>query len=274
VVNTDSNSTSVIDGRNDEVIATIKGGSHPYVLAVNEATNKIYVTYTYSDSVTVIDGDTNTAQSLKTGSADGIAIDPDSNTLFLITYEDANIRIVNAATGEISKVRVGPHLWGIAFDKSLKTLFLAHTGTADIVALNEQTHAVNTIPVGAIPCAVAINPVTQMIYAVNYGDETVSAIDARKDRVVATLEVGRHPQAVAVDAVHNRVYVANVHGNSVTVIDGAKNAVIGTYDGGKNPYALAIDASSGSVGAGHVYAANYGEPSMTALDESMSVSPR
>jgi len=139
VVNTDSNSTSVIDGRNDEVIATIKGGSHPYVLAVNEATNKIYVTYTYSDSVTVIDGDTNTAQSLKTGSADGIAIDPDSNTLFLTTYEDANVRIVNAATGEISKVRVGPHLWGIAFDKSLKTLFLAHTGTADIVALNEQT---------------------------------------------------------------------------------------------------------------------------------------
>src|ERR1700744_5642573 len=125
VVNTDSNSISVIDGKNDAVIATVKGGNHPYVLAVNETTNKIYVTYTYSNVVTVIDGDTGASQSLKTGSADGIAIDPRSNTLFLTTYEDPNIRIVNAATGDVTKVAVGPHLWGIAFDEALHTLYLA-----------------------------------------------------------------------------------------------------------------------------------------------------
>ena len=269
VVNTDSNSTSVIDGTHDEVIATIKGGSHPYSLAVNEATNKTYVTYTYSDSMTIIDGNTNTAQTLKTGSADGIAVDPDSNTLFLTTYEDPNIRIVKAASGAISKVRVGPHIWGITFDKTLKTLFLAHTGTADITSLNEENHEVKTIRAGAIPCAVAINPVSQMIYAVNYDDESVSAIDARKGKVVATLKVGRHPQAVAVDAVHNRVYVANVHGNSVTAIDGAKNTLIGTYDAGKNPYALAVDPSGTQV-----YAANYGEPAVTRIDVSSAPSPK
>ena len=180
-----------------------------------------------------------------------------------MTYEDPDIRIVNGDTGAISKVRVGPHLWGIAFDASSKNLYLAHTGTADVVSLNENTHKVNTIPVGSIPCAVAINPITHRIYAVNYGDGTLSVIDAAQSKVVATLPVGKHPQAIAIDPLHNLVYVANVHSNSVTVIDGSKNSVVGTYDAGRNPYALAVDPRFRRI-----YAANYGEPAVTTVDAS------
>ncbi|HKU24339.1 MAG TPA: hypothetical protein VJQ54_02645, partial [Candidatus Sulfotelmatobacter sp.] len=36
VVNTDSGAVSVIDGNRDEVIATVKGGVHPYAVAINE----------------------------------------------------------------------------------------------------------------------------------------------------------------------------------------------------------------------------------------------
>jgi YVTN family beta-propeller protein len=160
----------------------------------------------------------------------------------------------------MAKVRVGPHIWGIAFDEKLSTLYLAHTGTADVTALNETTHHLTRISVGAIPCAVAVNPLTQRLYAVNYGDQTLSVIDARTSKVLATLPVGKHPQAVAFDAVHNRVFVANVHGNSITAIDGAKNIVIGTYNAGNNPYALAIDPENSRV-----YAANYGDTPVTVL---------
>jgi len=261
VANTESGTISVIDGNRDEVIATIQGESHPYVLAVNEATNKVYVTNTYSDAVTVIDGVTNTARALKVGSADGIAVDSIHNKIFLMGYEDPNIRVVDVATGVVSKVAVGAHLWGIAFDESSDTLYLAHTGTADIVALNGETHEVLALPVGTIPCAVAVNPVTKMVYAVNYGDQTLSVIDRVKEKVVATLPVGEHPQAVAVDSARNLIYVANVHGSSVTMIDGAKSTVIGTYAAGRNPYALAVDP-----GTGQVFTANYGDPSLTAID--------
>jgi len=265
VANTGSSSISVIDGSRDAVIATIHCDAEPYVLAVNEATNTVYVTNTttnvFSDILTVINGATNTAHALKVGAADGIVIDPRNNTVFLMSYEDPNIRILDGTTGNVREFAVGPHLWGMAFDSSKNMLYLAHTGTADLVAMNEKTHAVHTIPVGTIPCAVAVDAATHRIYVVNYGDRTVSVIDAAKGTVIATLPVGKHPQAVAVDSVHHRIYVANVHSDSVTVIDGPTNKIIGTLRAGRNPYALAVDPT-----ASRIYAANYGEPSVTAID--------
>lgn len=261
VVNTGSNSISVIDGRQDKVIATIKGGSHPYTIAANRKTNKVYVTYTYDHIVTVIDGATDTASTLETGSADGIAIDEAANTLFLSTYEDPYIRIVDATTGVVHKVKVGGHIWGWVFDTASSRLYLAHTGTADVLSLDEKTQNVTTIPVGQIPCALALNPTTHMLYAVNYGDRTLSVIDTANAKTLAVLAVGDHPQAVAVDAERNRVYVANVHGDSVTVIDGSKNAILGTYQAGEHPYALAVDERTGQV-----YGAIYGSKASVRVD--------
>jgi len=261
VVNTGSNSISVIDGIQDTVIATIKGGSHPYTVAANKTTNKVYVTYTYDHILTVIDGTTNTASSLETGSADAIEIDERTNTLFLSTYEDPFIRIVDATNGAVHKVKVGGHIWGLAFDAANSRLYMAYTTTADVVSLDEKTQATATIPVGQIPCALAFNPVTHMLYAVNYGDQTLSVVDTVKAKVVSVIAVGDHPQAVAVDTKRNRVYVANVHGNSVTVVDGVKNAVLGTYQADEQPYALTIDENTGQV-----YAAVYGSKASVRID--------
>src|SRR5579863_9711644 len=166
VVNTGSGNISVIDGASDAVVATIPGEAHPYAIADNEATGTVYVTNTYSDAVTVIDVRTDSAHRLNVGGADGIAIDSRTNTIFLTTYEDPEIRIVDGATGAVRKVKVGPHIWGIVFDDGSDSLYLAHTGTAEVVSLNEKTLAVHTIPVGQIPCAVAVNPSTQKLYAV------------------------------------------------------------------------------------------------------------
>src|SRR5258708_27370048 len=154
--NTGSGNISVIDGVSDAVVKTIPGEAHPYAIAVNEATGTVYVTNTYSNAVTVIDVRTDKAHPLNVGGADGVAIDSRTNVIFLTHYEDPEIRIVDAATGAVRKVAVGPHIWGIVFDEGSDSLYLAHTGTAEVVSLNEKTLAVHTIPVGQIPCAVAV----------------------------------------------------------------------------------------------------------------------
>jgi len=257
VANTGSGSISVIDGASDEVVATIPGEAHPYAIAVNDITGTVYVTNTYSDAVTVIDVHTDTAHPLKVGGADGIAIDSRTNTIFLTHYEDPDLRLVDGATGSVRKISVGAHIWGMVFDEDSGSLYLAHTVTAEIVSVNEKTLAVHTIPVGQIPCALAVNPATQRLYAVNYGDETLSVIDLRSLRAIATLPVGHHPQAVTVDPIRSIIYIANVHGNSVTAIDGRNNRMIRVFAAGEGPYAIDVDAKTGQV-----FTANYGIPAL------------
>ena len=182
VANDGSASVSVIDGASDTVIATVATSRLPYTIAVDDAANKVYVTHTYAGAVTVIDGAANTARELKVGDADGVIADAHANTVFLTTYEDPNLRILDGATGAVTRVAIGPHTWGMALDEATSTLFLAHTAAGEIVAFDEKTHAVNAISVGKIPCAVAINPKTRRLYAVNYGDETLSVIDLQSKR--------------------------------------------------------------------------------------------
>jgi YVTN family beta-propeller protein len=260
VANDGSASVSVIDGMHDTVIATVASAPLPYTLAVDETANKIFVTHTYSGSVTVIDGVSNAAREIKAGDADGIALDARTGTVFLSTYEDPAIRLMDETSGAVARVNVGPHVWGILFDQPSSTLFLAHTATAEIVALEAKTGAIRTIPVGRIPCALAINPVTRRLYVVNYGDETLSVLDMQTTSTIATVPVGPHPQGLAVDSKSNLIYVANVHGDSITVIDGTTNSVLGVREAGNHPYAVAVDQ-----GSGRVFAANYAAPWVTPL---------
>ena len=88
--------------------------------------------------------------------------------------------------------------------------------------VDEVSGNVTTVPTGAIPCAVAVNPVTNMAYVANHGDDTVTVIDGARRAVIATVRVGLRPQVVAVDSKRNRVYIANTHSDDITVIDGAR----------------------------------------------------
>ncbi len=258
VANSGDASVSVIDGRSDAVEAIIAVARLPYTMALDETTNRIYVSHTYAGVVTMIDGATSKAIPLKIGDADGVAVDPQNGKVFLYTYEDSYVRILDEATGAVTKVGVGPHIWGMVFDESTATLYLAHTATNEIVALHENSLSVSTIPVGKIPCALAVDPETRKLFVANYGDNTVSIIDLQTRRVSRTLPVGRHPQGLAIDFKSKRVFVANLHEDSLTVIDGAKNAVTSTLHAGSRPYAVAVDLQSGTP-----YAANYSSPWVT-----------
>jgi YVTN family beta-propeller protein len=260
VANAGAGTVSVLDAAKEVVVATVRVGNNPYVLAVNERTNKIYVSRTFSDLLTVIDGATDATTTVKTGSADAIAIDSKANKIYLLGYENNDITVLDGANGSLTKLTVGMHPWGMIHNEANGVLYVTRAGSAELVTVDERSHVSNTIATGAIPCAVGLNPVTNVVYVVNYGDNTVTVIDGAKQRVVKTLSVGEHPQAVAVDPSSNLIYVVNTHGNSVTVIDGTKNTIRGTLNAGEHPYAIALDPTGDKL-----YIASLGEP-LTVVD--------
>lgn len=67
------------------VIGTHALASSPYAIAINQITNRTYVTH--GGSVTVIDGATNTASTIAVGGAlRGLAVNPATNRIYVVNW--------------------------------------------------------------------------------------------------------------------------------------------------------------------------------------------
>jgi YVTN family beta-propeller protein len=245
VANAGDGTVSVIDGHSDAVVATVLVGSHPYSIAADPATGKIYVTHTFGDQLSILDGATNKVVDLNTGSSDLIAINSRTGMVYLLGYGSA-VKVLDEATQKLSVQPVGKHAWGLMLNEATGTVYVARIESADLAALTDSS-APDIFPTGAIPCAIAVDSKGNRLYVANYGDNTVTVIDAKTGHAWATVRVGDHPKSIAFDPNCNLVYVANTGGGSVTVIDAASNAVLTTLPAGKNPYALAVAPGSSSL---------------------------
>ncbi len=95
----------------------------------------------------------------------------------------------------------------------------------------------------------------------NYGDATVSVIDAATLAVTATIPVGSGPDGVAVEPAAGIVYVGNQNAGTVSVINAATLAVTATIPVGSNPYGVAVDPAAGTV-----YVTNYRGATVSVID--------
>jgi len=113
--------------------------------------------------------------------------------------------------------------------------------------------------VGTGPSAVAVNPVTNKIYVVNRGSNTVTVIDGATN-ATTTVSVGTEPLAAAVNPITNKIYVANFFDFTVTVIDGATNATT-TVSVGTGPGSEAVNPVTNKI-----YVTNQGSSTVTVID--------
>jgi YVTN family beta-propeller protein len=246
VVNSGDRSVSVIDGKNDRVVATVATAARPYAIAIDESANKVYVSNTFSNMLTVIDGRTNLASNVKTGSADAIVVDAKRKRVYLLGYESNSLTVLNSETNAITKMPAGGmHLWATV--QVGKVLYVTYVQDANVAAIDVETGIVRTIPTGAMPCSLAVIANTKEIYVANYGDGSVTVIDGHLGRAIGTVAVGKHPQAIAVDSTRGLVYVANTQESTVSVIDVLTRRVVKTLNAGEHPYAIAVNTTAHTV---------------------------
>lgn len=119
---------------------------------------------------------------------------------------------------------------------------------ADVASIGSQDRpspvsyqVTGTVTVGKRPVGVAVDPSTGTVYVANWGDGTVSVIDAATRTVVADIPIGHGSANVAVDPGTHTIFVLNPVDPYVTVIDGVARAVIDRVPVGKQPTGLAVD---------------------------------
>jgi DNA-binding beta-propeller fold protein YncE len=232
--------------------ATVTVGRGPAYLAVNQATDTIYVPNTGDNTVSVINGATCNATvttgcgqippTVKASSSIGdLAIDQATNTVYTANFNDGTVSVINGATCNATVT----------------------TGCGQ---------SLPTVTVGSGPSGVEVDQRTNTVYVTNFGfnaatgnvgfGTTVSMIngatcDSRVTsgcgQIPPALTAGLGPLDVAIDQTSDTVYVVNASDDSVTVINGATcNATVNsgcprtppTIQVGGFPVAVAVNQAN------------------------------
>ena len=224
-------SVVVIDGLTNQVTATIAVGNHPSAIRVNPITNKIFVTNKLDGTVSVIDGATNTvAATLTVGQAPGLVlVNAVTNKAYVNDYGDdmGNNTALSVIDGVTLIVTTIPIAGVVALDVDQVSNKISETTPNNTVTIVDgDTLTTTVLTVGNSPRDVESNAVTNKLYVMNAGDNTVSVIDFANNSQIAPIPVGMGPYFGIVNPVTNRIYVVNETDSSISVIgDGNSDPV-------------------------------------------------
>lgn len=106
-------------------------------------------------------------------------------------------------------------------------------GGGALAAIDLDTHQVLTKTTAGLSRPMGIAILSDTLYIVNNGSNTVSVMDAISLTTLQTITVGSEPFGVALTS--DRVYVTNFADGSLSIIDPVSNTVITTVAVGVNP---------------------------------------
>jgi YVTN family beta-propeller protein len=286
---------SVIDGATNTVTATIPVGNSPFGLAVNPATNTIYVGNGLDDTVSVIDGANNTVTAtiplavpgIPPGGSSpfGLAVNPATNTVYVASIGTNsgpdNIAVIDGATNTVTaNITVVGFAGEVAVDPTTNTVYVASSDPGTVAVIDGATNTVKaTIAVNSGNpfenlFGIAVDPATHLVYVADQDGGTVAVIDGATNTVTATIPLGTttRPSFVAVDSAAHTIYVS---ASGVSVIDGATNTVTATVAPGGSPQGIAVDpvthtAYVASINGGNTVSVITSTP---ATDTDLSLSP-
>lgn len=244
VVNSSSNTVTVISATDYSKITTIDGFDLPYSVTINPAGTFAYVTNlgpNGGDTVSVIDLNTNTITDTITGFAqpDAIAITPDNKyayvanlgTQFIVpNFPNAVVNVVDLSTNEITDaISVGQHTTSIAISPDGKYVYAINFNNGrdynSSMSVIETTHntVVATIFGFSQPYTLVISPDNKFAYVTNFSNfdssqtgGSISVVDLETNQITNTITLVNQPTGIAITPDGNYLYVNNYNPSGVT----------------------------------------------------------
>jgi len=233
--------------RGQHVAGTVRVGDQPSAVAVNLATNKIYVSNAADGTVTVIDGASGATVPVVVGDGPGaIGINPVTNRIYVAHPASGTVTVIDGATNLTTTLVGGPNPTSTAISSMVvnpvtNKVYIANFGSAGGVGvIDGATNIVTPVTLADGPNLyrlLAMDPVANRIYVTKDGDGTfdqtgfgaVGVIDGATDAMIATWYVGsRHSQyeSITVNPVTNKVFVSDFGYGSVAVVDGMTGSAV------------------------------------------------
>jgi YVTN family beta-propeller protein len=144
------------------------------------------------------------------------------------------VSVIDTETNKVTAtIPVGNGPLGAAVIPNGRKVYVTNTGSDTVSVIDTAKNKLTaTIPVGNEPFGVAMTPDGKKVYVTNFRSNNVSVIDTAKNKVTDTIPVGVGPRGVAVTPDGRKVYLADfaIGGffGTFSVIDTATNKVTAT----------------------------------------------
>jgi YVTN family beta-propeller protein len=281
-------------------VTAVTAGTDPIGIAVNGATNTVYVANA-SGTVAVVNGAKCDAANMsgchvqpstvRVGTnPQFLAVDQKTNTIYVANSSANSVSVIDGSTRKVrATIPVGPNPFTLAVNTATSSVYVTDLGAATISVIDAKTcnggnvsgcgRKPITANVGQTPGGIAVNTRTNTIYVTGEYSSDVSVIDGKTCNARVTsgcrtkpvhVLAGPGARGIAVNETTNTVYIANTAANTVSVINGAScNATVHTGCGQKaaaapvgiSPRRVAVDELTNTI-----YVTNAGSDSVTMLD--------
>jgi YVTN family beta-propeller protein len=231
VVNYLSRDVTVLDARTGTWLqrAGVPGPGLPRGIAVDPATNRVYVTARRN-----MPGD-----------------DPSAEALFVLDGETLEV---------CARITVGALPSGVVVHESARRVYVANPWSDNVSVVDADLHTlVATIAVDEQPGQLALDGMRDRVY-VTQGSH-LAVIDCRSNSVVASLPAPGKSTGVAVDTERNRIYVTSWGSDALSILDGDANSMIRSVAVGRSPNAVALTPSGDRA-----FIANLSADALTVID--------
>jgi YVTN family beta-propeller protein len=198
----------------------------------------------------------------------GIAVNPSTNKVYVVNEFSNTVSVIDTNTDTVkSAISLGNFPYGIDINPLNNRIYITNRGSNTVSVLDGSVDTkLHDISVGKSPVGIAVNPSANWIYVTNLDDGTMSVIDGITNEVIDIISVGKTPYGVAVNPLSNKIYVTDIITNTVTVIDGETNEISAKIPVGKKPTGLAIDLPNKEGENNRLYVANYDSDSVSVID--------
>lgn len=241
-------------------------GSYPVGIGINPVTNKLYVANQFSNSVTVIDGNTNNIES--TIQVDNFPYDLEvnsyNNRIYVTNRGSNTVSVIDGSTNQrLSNINVGESPVGISIDPSENIIYVTNLGKNSSLSIIDgiSNKVTGTVELNGIFYGIAVNPLTKTIYLSNIKNHTISVLDGTTKNVINHIPVEYIPTGLNINYKSDLIYVTNYGSNSISVINGKTNKVNSTIEVGQNPVDTIINPLTNKI-----YVSNNGDNTVSVID--------
>jgi YVTN family beta-propeller protein len=166
---------------------------------------------------------------------------PDGRKLYVANIGSGSVTVIDRDSGSVNSIATGDGAEGIDVTPDGREVWVTNRGanTISVIRVEDDTIVATLESGGTMPIRLKFTPDGRQAWVSNGRSNTVTLFDAARRELLATIEVGAMPVGIQMTPDGERAFVANTNDDRVTVMGVRKAAVLDSFTTGSEPDGMA-----------------------------------